>query len=67
MYGNMWEKYDQWLTTDILGERAWREEYEREWAESLVREEFPHIDDEEYISSIAAKRLETGYYDDYDF
>jgi hypothetical protein len=58
--------YDDWLTTDVVGQLAWKELYEFEWIESLIRTEHPHLDDED-VAILAEERQRNGYYSQYDF
>jgi hypothetical protein len=58
--------YDDWRTTDVVGQLAWDEIWLQEWAESLIRQEHPNMEDED-VALLAQHRLETGYYDDVDF
>jgi hypothetical protein len=58
--------YDDWRTTDVVGQLAWDEIYLQEWAESLIRQENPHLSEDD-ITILAEHRLETGYYANYDF
>jgi hypothetical protein len=58
--------YDDCRTTDVVGQLAWDEIYLQEWAESLIRQENPHLSEDD-ITILAEHRLETGYYDDVDF
>lgn len=63
---SVWDNYDQWKLTDVEGQRAWDEVFKLEWAESLVKQEFPHLSDDDVLI-IAEQRLESGYYTEYDF
>jgi hypothetical protein len=58
--------YDTWLTTDVVGQLAWDEIYLQEWAESLIRQENPHLSEDD-ITILAEHRLETGYYNHVEF
>lgn len=58
--------YDNWKCEDVVGQLAWDEIYLQEWAESLIRQEHPNMDDED-VTILAQHRLETGYYDDVEF
>lgn len=58
--------YDTWLTTDVVGDLAWKELYEFEWIESLIRTEHPHLDDED-VAILAEERQRNGYYSNVDF
>lgn len=60
------ESYDSWKCEDVVGQLAWDEIYLQEWAESLIRQDNPWMD-EESVTALAQHRLETGYYDDVDF
>lgn len=66
MLGNIWDQYDQWKCTDTEGQLAWDKEYELDWVESLVRQEFPHMEDE-CILELAEERMNSGYYATLDF
>ncbi len=58
--------YDDWLTTDVVGQLAWDAIFLQEWAESLIRQENPHLSEDD-ITILAEHRLETGYYSNVDF
>jgi hypothetical protein len=58
--------YDTWLTTDVVSDLTWKEIFLQEWAESLIRQDCPWMD-EESVTALAQHRLETGYYDTLDF
>lgn len=64
--GNIWEQYDDWKWTDTEGQLAWDAIYNREWAESLVRQEFPHMHEED-VEIMAQHRIDNGYYATLDF
>lgn len=63
---NPWASYDQWLDTDILGDIEFKEEYELEWVKSLVRLDFPHMDEYD-VEILAQQRMDTNYYSTLDF
>lgn len=58
--------YDDWLTTDVVGQIAWDALFLQEWAESLIRQENPHMSEDD-ITILAEHRLETGYYNALEF
>lgn len=58
--------YDDWKCTDVQDEQAWKEEHEREWCESLIRKDFPNLEDEAVII-LAQQRLKDNYYSNLDF
>jgi hypothetical protein len=58
--------YDHWKTTDVESQIAWDAIFLQEWAESLIRQENPHLSEDD-ITILAEHRLETGYYNSYDF
>ena len=58
--------YDSWKTTDTQGEQSWKDDYEREWCESLIRKDFPSLEDEAVII-LAQERLKDHYYSNLDF
>ena len=64
--GNIWEQYDDWKWTDTEGQLAWSKVYELEWAESLVKQEFPYMNDED-VEIMAQHRIDNGYYATLDF
>lgn len=63
---NIWEQYDDWKCTDTEGQLAWDAIYHREWAESLVRLDFPHMDEDD-VEVLAQQRIDTNYYSTLDF
>lgn len=58
--------FDHWKTTDVQGEKAWKDEYEQSWCESLIRKDFPNLEDEAVII-LAQERLNDNYYSNLDF
>jgi hypothetical protein len=64
--GNIWEQYDDWKCTDTESQLAWNTIFESEWAESLVRQEFPFMSEED-VEIMAQHRIDNGYYATLDF
>ena len=58
--------YDDWKCEDVVGQLAWDAIFLQEWAESLIRQENPHLSEDD-ITILAQHRLETGYYNNVDF
>jgi hypothetical protein len=58
--------FDIWKTTDVESQLAWDAIYQLEWAESLIRQEHPSMDEYD-IHLLATERLANGYYDTLDF
>jgi hypothetical protein len=58
--------YDYWKTTDVESQLAWDAIFLQEWAESLIRQENPHLSEDD-ITILAEHRLETGYYNHVEF
>ena len=63
---NPFASYDDWLNTDIIGDIEFKEEYELEWVKSLVRLDFPHMDEDD-VEVLAQQRMDTDYYSTLDF
>lgn len=63
---NPFASYDDWLDTDILGDIEFKEECELEWVKSLVRLDFPHMDEYD-VEILAQQRMDTNYYSTLDF
>ena len=63
---NPFASYDDWLNTDILVDIEFKEECELEWVKSLVRLDFPHMDEDD-VEVIAQQRMDTNYYSTLDF
>jgi hypothetical protein len=60
------EMYDSWKCDDVVGQLAWDAVFQLEWAESLIRQEHPSMDEYD-IHLLATERLANGYYDTLDF
>jgi hypothetical protein len=60
------EVYDSWKCDDVVGQLAWDAVFQLEWAESLIRQEHPSMDEYD-IHLLATERLANGYYDTLDF
>jgi hypothetical protein len=60
------EMYDSWKCNDVVGQLAWDTLFQLEWAESLIRQEHPSMDEYD-IHLLATERLANGYYDTLDF
>jgi hypothetical protein len=58
--------YDNWKCNDVVGQLAWDTLFQLEWAESLIRQEHPSMDEYD-IHLLATERLANGYYDTLDF
>jgi hypothetical protein len=57
---------DEWKCDDVVGQLAWDAVFQLEWAESLIRQEHPSMDEYD-IHLLATERLANGYYDTLDF
>ena len=66
MLNNPWAGYDRWKCEDTVGEALWEEQYLYEWVLSLVKQENPHLDDND-AEHLAEERYYSGYYNDLDF
>lgn len=60
------ESYDNLKLEDVLGQQDWDRSFEIEWIESMIRQELPHLGDED-VEILALQRYEDGYYSEYDF
>lgn len=60
------ESYDSWKLDDVLGQEAWNKVWEMEWIESMIKQDLPHLNDED-VAILAEQRYNDGYYDEYEF
>jgi len=63
----MGDMYDDWKCIDVEGQKAWNDVYIFDWTLSMVREEFPDEEDEQYLEWLAQSRIDSGYYDNTPF
>lgn len=63
---SMKESYDNWKLEDVLGQIEWDKAWTLEWIESMIRQELPHLEDED-VEILALQRYEDDYYSEYDF